>query len=174
MAHPDFRRSWPFMPKRTPDHRQRERNLATAGARALLPDPTIPIEVRSQQSITAEVLAWARFAPERVAVSVGGRDWTYAELSARATLLSTTLREMGIGRGDVVAIIGPRSFGLIGTMLGVLMSWRCVPYDRSYAAGTAQEGHAARGPSEGTMPDRTAGQRRSAPWGRRNASSAPS
>ena len=29
---------------------------------------------------------------------------------------------MGIGRGDVVAIIGPRSFGLIGTMLGVLMS----------------------------------------------------
>ena len=29
---------------------------------------------------------------------------------------------MGIGRGDVAAIIGPRSFGLIATMLGILMS----------------------------------------------------
>ena len=97
-------------------------SLVTASARTLLPDPTIPIEVRPQQSVITEVLTWARFAPERVAVSAGGRHWTYAELAARATFLATTLQEMGIGRGDVVAIIGPRSFGLIGTMLGVLMS----------------------------------------------------
>ena len=82
----------------------------------------IPIEERSQQSVMAQVLTWARIAPERVAVSAGGKHWTYAELTDRAMLLATTLREMGIRRGDVVAIMGPRSFGLIGSMLGVLMS----------------------------------------------------
>ena len=97
-------------------------SLVTASARTLLPDPTIPIEVRSQQSVMAQVLTWARIAPERVAVSAGGKHWTYAELTDRARLLATTLREMGIRRGDVVAIMGPRSFGLIGSMLGVLMS----------------------------------------------------
>ena len=55
-------------------------------------------------------------------MSAGGKQWTYAELTERARSLATTLREMGIRRGDVVAIIGPRSFGLIGSMLGVLMS----------------------------------------------------
>ena len=97
-------------------------SLVTASARTLLPDPMIPIEERSQQSVMAQVLTWARIAPERVAVSAGGKHWTYAELTDRARLLATTLREMGIRRGDVVAIMGPRSFGLIGSMLGVLMS----------------------------------------------------
>ena len=130
-------------------------SLVTASARTLLPDPTIPIEVRPQQSVITEVLTWARLAPERVAVSAGDRHWTYAELTARATFLAATLQEMGIGRGDVTAIIGPRSFGLIATMLGVLMSGgafltvdpRC-PHNAS--------GHASRGTRKSTMPDRRA------------------
>ncbi|MEJ2379212.1 MAG: amino acid adenylation domain-containing protein, partial [Pseudolabrys sp.] len=97
-------------------------SLITARARAFLPDPRAPIEVRPQQCILTEVMNWARSTPERVAVSVGSADWTYAELTGRAASLSSTLREIGIGRGDVVAIMGPRGFELVATMLGILMS----------------------------------------------------
>jgi amino acid adenylation domain-containing protein len=97
-------------------------SLVTAAARALLPDPRVPIEVRTQQPVADQVLKWAQTAPKGVSVIAGGRHWTYAELTSRATSLSMALQEMRIGRGDVVAIIGPRGFGLVGTMLGILMS----------------------------------------------------
>ena len=107
---------------RAPEKSVRDYSLVTASARACLPDPTIPLQAAPQESVVAQVLTWARSAPDSTAVTAAGRQWTYAELTARATSLATTLQAMGIGRGDVVAIIGPRSFGLIGTMLAVLMS----------------------------------------------------
>ena len=46
----------------------REYSLVTASSSARLPDPTIAIETRPQQSVVAQVLTWAQSAPERIAV----------------------------------------------------------------------------------------------------------
>ena len=69
----------------------------------------------------AQVLTWARSAPERIAVRAAGKHWTYAELADRARSLSAALETMGVEDSDVVAIVGPRCFALVGAMLGVLM-----------------------------------------------------
>jgi len=97
-------------------------SLVTAGARRVLPDPTMAMEMQPQESVVDQVTAWARSSPARAAVSAEGRHWTYAELTARAEAIAATLRATGIGPGDVVAIEQPRGFELIATMLGVLMS----------------------------------------------------
>ncbi|GAA2065657.1 hypothetical protein GCM10009722_29480 [Williamsia deligens] len=46
--------------------------------------------------------------PERVAVVGGGESLTYAEMSARANGLAGRLTAIGVGRGDVVAVVLPR------------------------------------------------------------------
>jgi amino acid adenylation domain-containing protein len=97
-------------------------SLVTASAHAQLPDPTLPLSLRSHPSVVQQVLKWAESTPESVAVSTGGRGWTYAQVADRARSVSNCLREMGVGRGDVVAIVSPRGFGLVATMLGVFMS----------------------------------------------------
>ena len=97
-------------------------DVLPASERALLPDPTIPIGTPSQPSVVGQVIEWAHAAPDRIAVRAAGRQWTYAELSGRATSLATVLQRMGVGRGDVVAILGQPGFGFVGAMLGVLMS----------------------------------------------------
>jgi amino acid adenylation domain-containing protein len=97
-------------------------DVLPASERAFLPDPTQPIDETAQPPVVGQVLEWARADPERVAVRAAGCHWSYSELTARATALATRLQELGVGRGDVVAIVGTRSAGLIGAMLGVLMS----------------------------------------------------
>ena len=82
----------------------------------------MPLDAPTQPSVVAQVLAWANAAPERIAVRKAGKQWTYADLTDRATSLAAVLQGMGVGRGDVVAIVGPPSFGLVGAMLGILMS----------------------------------------------------
>ena len=82
----------------------------------------MPIDTPSQPSVVGQVLEWANAAPDRIAVRAAGEQWTYADLAGRATSLATALQGMGVGRGDVVAIVGPPGFGFVGAMLGVLMS----------------------------------------------------
>ena len=50
------------------------------------------------------------------------RQWSYRQLAEAANRLAVALRRAGIGRGAVVAIAGPRSFGLVSSMLGI---WSC-------------------------------------------------
>ena len=62
----------------------------------------------------------ARRAPDRPAVVDAAGTWTYGELAERAGELARRLREPGIGRGDVVAILAERSAPLVQALLGVL------------------------------------------------------
>jgi amino acid adenylation domain-containing protein len=64
--------------------------------------------------------AWVQRAPAQVAVCQGDHQWTYGELGARADTLARALLATGLGAGDVVAIAGARSFGLVAGMLAVL------------------------------------------------------
>ncbi|WP_172844448.1 non-ribosomal peptide synthetase [Tumebacillus algifaecis] len=97
-------------------------SLVTEKSRQLLPDPLQPLEKIAFQPVSDQFRSIAVSLPEQIAVRQGGRSHPYQELATRADSLADALLQMGIKRGDVVAVIGGRSFGLIATMLGVMIS----------------------------------------------------
>ncbi|MFZ4481755.1 MAG: amino acid adenylation domain-containing protein, partial [Rhodoferax sp.] len=106
----------------SPEQHIRAYSLLTPSDRSWLPDPVALIETPVQQSVVAQVLAWAMRSPGQIAVSCGHGHWTYAELAARSTRLARMFQSRGLGEGDVVAIQGPRGSAMVGAMLAVLMS----------------------------------------------------
>ncbi|MFF5289525.1 non-ribosomal peptide synthetase [Paractinoplanes globisporus] len=66
---------------------------------APLPAATIPDLLAAQTDRT----------PDAVALVAGGREWTFAEVSAWAGVLAARLCELGVGRGDRVALALPRA-----------------------------------------------------------------
>jgi non-ribosomal peptide synthetase-like protein len=73
--------------------------------------------------------------PERVAVSCRGTETTYHELDLAANRLAARLRAEGVGRGDYVGILLPRSTGVYVAMLAVLKTGAAyVPLDPDYPA----------------------------------------
>lgn len=68
--------------------------------------------------------------PGAVAIMHGDEEATYAELEDRSNRLANHLRERGLGRGALVAVLLPRSVDHVVAMLGVLKSGACcVPLD---------------------------------------------
>lgn len=105
-----------------PEKPIRSYSLVTPESRQWLPDPSRVIVEPAQELVMSRFASWARRAPQREAVSQGGQTWTYGELAERAENLARVLRARGVERGDVVAIYGRRSFGLIAAMMGTLAS----------------------------------------------------
>jgi amino acid adenylation domain-containing protein len=97
-------------------------SLVTPESRELLPDPSAVLAEPPQQLVTGMFSSWAAQTPNQAAISQGEHNWTYSELAVRAETLARVLRAGGLERGDVVAICGRRSFGLIAGMIGVLLS----------------------------------------------------
>ncbi len=97
-------------------------SLVTPEAHTLLPDPRTPLAEPPQESVMHMFTTWAERAPESTAVIQGNRMWTYSTLSKRARLLARHLIARGMGPGDVVAVFGSRSLGLIASMIGTLLS----------------------------------------------------
>ena len=81
-------------------------SLVTPTARAWLPDPSAVIEAPPQVPVAELVAAWAERQPDALAVTQGSRQWSYRALAEAADRLAQSLRRRGIGRGDVVAIVG--------------------------------------------------------------------
>src|SRR5262249_15957510 len=52
----------------------------------------------------------------------GQCSWTYEQLAERANIIGRGLKVGGLKKGDVVAVHGRRSLGLIASTLGTLMS----------------------------------------------------
>jgi len=71
--------------------------------------------------------------PDRTAVVCGERQMSYRELAEASSRLAHLLREKGVGREDLVAILCPRSIDFLVGMLGV---WKAggayVPLDPDY------------------------------------------
>jgi amino acid adenylation domain-containing protein len=105
-----------------PEHRIGRYSLVTPAAQQVLPAPGEPLAEPSQDLVASLFTQWAQRVPERMALSQGQHTWTYGALAARADELARTLVAHGIARGDVVAVTGERSFGLIASVLGVLLS----------------------------------------------------
>jgi amino acid adenylation domain-containing protein len=80
------------------------------------------IDAPLQQPVTELFATWALRQPDAIAVTQGVRQWSYRALADAANRIAQALHRRGIGPGDVVAIAGSRSFGLVSSVLGV---WLC-------------------------------------------------
>jgi amino acid adenylation domain-containing protein len=117
----------------SPESLIRSYSLVTDESRPLLPDPSAALD-EPRQELVADLFAyWVGKAPAQPAVAQGGRAWTYGVLAERADALARALCAQGLGRGDVVAVHGERSFGLVVSVLGVLLSGGVLlPIDRQH------------------------------------------
>ena len=105
-----------------PDKRIAQLSLVTPESRSVLPDPVKVLPEARQELVTGLFRSWASRTPDQPAVSHGKRTWSYGELARQAETVARVLRERGLKQGEVVAVYGPRSFGLICTVMGVLLS----------------------------------------------------
>ncbi|MHC5821500.1 MAG: non-ribosomal peptide synthetase, partial [Nostoc sp.] len=97
-------------------------SLVTPQARLLLPDPTTAIPEPEYQLVTTTFTSWVNGTPELSAVRQGSRTWNYGELGKSSQALARMMLSHGIKRGDVVAVYGTSSFGLIASAIAVLLS----------------------------------------------------
>lgn len=98
----------------------RELSLVTPSTRAQVPDLRVPLAEPRHPPVTTAIRERAAASPGYPALEQGPRVMTYAELDARADALARALVARGLQRGEVVGIEGPRSFGAIVALLGVL------------------------------------------------------
>ena len=85
------------------------------------------------RSLPALVADQAWRSPDRVAVECGGTTLTYAELWRSAQAIARSLRDRGIGQGDVVGICVPRGVRMLAGLLGILASGAAyLPLDAAY------------------------------------------
>ncbi|MGZ5398338.1 MAG: condensation domain-containing protein, partial [Mycobacterium sp.] len=102
--------------------------LDEIGNRAALIEPA-PTSV-SVPVLFAEQVARA---PEAAAITCGERSWTYRELDEAANRLAHLLVGQGVGRGERVALLLPRSAEAVVAMLAVLKSGAAyVPMDPAH------------------------------------------
>jgi crotonobetaine/carnitine-CoA ligase len=62
-----------------------------------------------QQTLTGMLAGQAELNPGKIALTIGGEDLSYADLVGRSNAVARGLRELGIGRGDVVATLAENS-----------------------------------------------------------------
>jgi amino acid adenylation domain-containing protein len=105
-----------------PDRPIRAYSLVTPESRPLLPDPGMALPEPAQEPVLSQILSWAQRTPQQPAVSQGEQTWSYAELTQKADTLARSLWAHGLQPGQVVAVRGARTFGLIVAAMAVLQS----------------------------------------------------
>jgi len=96
-------------------------SLVTAKAKRFLPDPSVPLAPPKQDLVMAMFSDCKAQFPTHPAVCQNQRVWTYEELDTRVQGLAETLARRGLQKGEVVGLLGPSSFGLIVSMMAVLL-----------------------------------------------------
>ncbi|WP_375515431.1 amino acid adenylation domain-containing protein [uncultured Nostoc sp.] len=97
-------------------------SLVTPEARTLLPEPRAVLPEPRYELVTTMFTSWVNRTPEHSALRQGSRTWNYGELGKSAQALAGVMLDRKVQRGDVVAVFGTRSFGLIASMNAVLLS----------------------------------------------------
>ncbi len=97
-------------------------SLVTPKARTLLPEPRAVLPEPRYELVTTMFTSWVNRTPEHSALRQGSRTWNYEKLGTSAQALAGVMLSHGVQRGDVVAVFGTKSFGLISSMVAVLLS----------------------------------------------------
>ncbi|WP_190945051.1 non-ribosomal peptide synthetase [Nostoc flagelliforme] len=97
-------------------------SLVTPQAQLLLPDPTTAIPEPEYELVTTTFISWVNSNPELSAVRQGSRSWNYGGLGKTSQALARVMLSHGITKGDVVAVYGTPSFGLIASAIAILLS----------------------------------------------------
>jgi amino acid adenylation domain-containing protein len=97
-------------------------SLVTPESCALLPEASTVLPQPNYELVATMFTVWVNNTPEKSALRQGDRIWNYRELGKISQALARVLLAHGVKRGDVVAVLGTRSFGLIASMLGVFFS----------------------------------------------------
>ncbi|MGH7929303.1 MAG: condensation domain-containing protein, partial [Candidatus Binatia bacterium] len=105
-----------------PEKPIRAYSLVTPESRALLPDPCAVLSEPAQPLVADAFLSWAKRAPAHPAIRQGQQTWSYDELRRYADRLARLIVASGLESGEVVAVYGQPTFGLIATMLAVFLS----------------------------------------------------
>ncbi len=73
--------------------------------------------------------------PDAIAASDESEQWSYRSLNERANRLAHHLRDLGVSRGDLVAVCAERSLDLVAGLLAILKAGAgYLPIDPSYPA----------------------------------------
>ena len=76
----------------------------------------------SNDTVIDRILAQALHSPQQIAIDDGQRTLTYSALGAATKRVRDTLLELGVQRGDVVALAIPRSIEAVVAILGVMQA----------------------------------------------------
>jgi len=85
-----------------------------------IPHPTEILPEPRQTPITELIARWRDQIPEHPAIKQGALQWNYRQLVATAETFAQVI--VPFSQGEVIAVTGQKSFGLISSMLGVLTS----------------------------------------------------
>lgn len=88
----------------------------------LLPDPQAPLALLPFEPVTEAIKRWVERTPDKVALSHLGSEFTYRQLHDCAMNISRRLIAKGLQPGDTVAVVGPRSFALIASIIATLQT----------------------------------------------------
>jgi amino acid adenylation domain-containing protein len=106
-------------------------SLVTPESARLLPDPRTALPEPEYELLTALFVSWADREPDHIAICQGKQTWTYGELAESSLTLARFLCAGGLEPGDVMAVMGVQSFGLIASMIAVFLSGGVLlPIDR--------------------------------------------
>jgi amino acid adenylation domain-containing protein len=81
----------------------------------LIPRPSVP-------DFLARIMQHATASPDNIAVACAQETLTYLRLAARAQTLAAELSQLGVSRGDRVAVCMDRSCDMVASMFGILLA----------------------------------------------------
>jgi amino acid adenylation domain-containing protein len=87
----------------------------------LLPNPFLALDTPRYPTVTDALCRQWSEGPGRTAIRQLGREWNYGDLKHASGQIAAEVIRLGLPAGSVVAVLGPRSFGLIAGMVAV---WR--------------------------------------------------
>lgn len=97
-------------------------SLITHVSKKYLPDPTILLETPQQETVPTLICRQAEAFPDHIAIRQGKQIWTYKELVDQTLSLTSALHKDGLRPGEVVAIGGYPSIGLVVVLFAVLQA----------------------------------------------------
>ncbi len=122
-------------------------NLVTVEAASVIPDPRVVLTAEPLPTVAEMLNGRVAEAAHKTALSRGDRRWSYQDVASMAESIARRLRSEGLESGDIVALHGSGSFGLVVGLVGVFMAGGvAMPIDSELPDNRKnvilQEGHA--------------------------------